>query len=217
MSLQSSYENEVAPSYSVHPKALVESRQIGQGTMIWAFAHIQKNAIIGNDCNICNQVFIENGVQIGSKVTIKNGVSLWSGLKVSNKVFIGPHAIFTNDLWPRSRRGDDRTNNQGEKFYPTILEEGCSIGAGAIIICNTIIGSYSMVAAGSVVSKSVLPHRLVIGNPARMKGIVCYCGQKLLDRHSLKNLPQNTSKLACNKCHKTVDLNKIKFYPEEIL
>lgn len=147
----------------VHPQALNESRQIGAGTRIWAFAHLLPGVVVGRDCNICDHVFIENDVVLGDRVTVKCGVQLWDGLRIGDDVFIGPNATFTNDPFPRSRRHLSR--------YPqTILEPGCSIGANATILPGLTIGRQAMIGAGAVVTQSVPPFAIVTGNPARITG-----------------------------------------------
>lgn len=152
--------------YFKHPEALVESTQIGRGTRIWAFAHVLPGAVIGEDCNICDHVFIENDVQVGSRVTIKCGVQLWDGLQVADDVFIGPNATFTNDRMPRSR--------QHLPEYPrTLIGRGASIGANATILPGLSIGTNAMVGAGAVVTRNVPANAVVVGNPAR---IVRYAG-----------------------------------------
>jgi UDP-2-acetamido-3-amino-2,3-dideoxy-glucuronate N-acetyltransferase len=151
--------------YFLHPNALCESTQIGTRTRIWAFAHILPGAVIGADCNICDQVFIENKVSIGDRVTIKCGVQIWDGISIQDDVFIGPNATFTNDRFPRSRTH--------LKEYPlTLVESGASIGANATILPGITIGTEAMVGAGAVVTRSVPPKAIVDGNPARIVGYV---------------------------------------------
>jgi acetyltransferase-like isoleucine patch superfamily enzyme len=144
----------------IHEKALVESKNIGDNTRIWAFVHVLPKAVIGDDCNICDHVFIENDVIIGNRVTVKCGVQLWDGLRVADDVFIGPNATFTNDLYPRSKRAF--------QLMVTQIREGATIGANATILPGVTIGSGAMVAAGSVVTKDVPSRALVVGNPARI-------------------------------------------------
>jgi UDP-2-acetamido-3-amino-2,3-dideoxy-glucuronate N-acetyltransferase len=149
------------PNYFKHPQALVESDQIGEGTRIWAFAHILPGAKIGADCNICDNIFIENDVLIGDRVTIKCGVQLWDGLRIEDDVFVGPNATFSNDPAPRS-------NQQPAEFSKTVLRRGASIGANATVLPGIIIGQHAMVGAGAVVTRSVPPFAVVVGNPARI-------------------------------------------------
>ena len=144
----------------IHRLADVATTDIGAGTRIWQFAVVFAKAQIGADCNICAHVLIEDDVVIGDRVTVKSGVQLWDGLRVGDDVFIGPNATFTNDMFPRSRQRPD-------KFQQTIIEDGASIGAGAVILPGLTIGAGALVAAGAVVTKSVAPRSLVRGNPAR--------------------------------------------------
>jgi len=161
--------------YFVHPTAVVEEGAIiGEGTRIWHFAHIRSGAKIGRNCNIGKDVYIDVGVEIGNNVKIQNCVSVYRGVKIEDDVFIGPHAVFTNDLYPRSFNTD-------WKVVPTLVKRGASIGANATIVCGVTIGEYAMVGAGSVVTRDVPPHGLVYGNPARLRGFVCVCGRRLED------------------------------------
>ena len=158
--------------YFAHPNALVESDDIGAKTRIWAFAHVLKNVIIGEDCNLCDYVFVESGVKIGNRVTIKNGISLWEGLVVEDDVFLGPNAVFTNDMFPRSKR-------HSGNFLSTLLKQGASVGANATILCGITLGRYCLIGAGSVVTKSVPDYALVTGNPAKFRYWVSKTGEKL--------------------------------------
>lgn len=151
--------------YFKHPQALVESDNIGDATRIWAFTHVLPGAVIGTDCNLCDQVFIENDVTIGNRVTIKCGVQVWDGITLEDDVFVGPNATFTNDNFPRSKV-------YPEKFNRTLVRHGASIGANATILSGITIGKYSMVGAGSVVTSDVPPYAIVVGNPARITGYV---------------------------------------------
>lgn len=152
-------------SYFKHPQALCETGTVGAGTRIWAFAHVLPGARIGADCNICDHVFIENDVRMGDRVTIKCGVQLWDGVDLGDDVFVGPNATFTNDLFPRSRQ-------RPAEYARTKVMDGASIGANATILAGTTIGAHSMVGAGAVVTRSVPPHAIVVGNPARIVGYV---------------------------------------------
>lgn len=158
--------------FFVHPNGVCESTKIGRGTRIWAFAHILPNAIIGEDCNICDHVFIENDVSIGNRVTIKSGTQLWDGITLEDDVFVGPNATFTNDLMPRSKK-------YPEIFLATTVCEGASIGANATILPGLRIGKHSMVGAGSVVTKDVPDFAIVTGNPARISGYVSTSSKNL--------------------------------------
>jgi UDP-2-acetamido-3-amino-2,3-dideoxy-glucuronate N-acetyltransferase len=146
-----------------HDMALVESKNVGAGTRIWAFAHILPGATIGENCNICDHTFIENDVVVGDNVTIKCGVQLWDGTRVEDDVFIGPNATFTNDPFPRS-------GQQPEKFPLTNVKRGASIGANATILPGVTIGQNAMVGAGAVVTKDVPAHGVVRGEAAHLAG-----------------------------------------------
>jgi acetyltransferase-like isoleucine patch superfamily enzyme len=146
--------------FFVHSHALCETTDVGQGTRIWAFAHVLPKAKIGKECNICDHVFIENDVTIGDRVTIKCGVQIWDGICLEDDVFVGPNATFTNDKHPRS------------KVYPsewpkTLVKKGASIGANATILPGLTIGENAMVGAGAVVTRDVPAGSTVIGNPAK--------------------------------------------------
>lgn len=147
--------------YFAHAKALVESSSIGDGSRIWAFAHVLPGAVIGSDCNICDHVFIENDVRVGNRVTVKCGVQLWDGIELEDDVFVGPNVTFTNDPFPRSRAWP-------EKFARTRVCRGASLGANATILPGLTIGPGAMVGAGSVVTRDVPPFAVVLGVPARV-------------------------------------------------
>lgn len=152
-------------AYFKHPQSVVESCHIGRKTRIWAFAHILPNARIGEDCNICDYVFIENDVIVGDRVTIKSGVQLWDGVVLEDDVFVGPNATFINDKFPRSKQ-------YPEEFARTVVREGASIGANATLLPGISIGVNAMIGAGAVVTKDVPPNAIVAGNPARIIGYV---------------------------------------------
>lgn len=162
------------PDVFCHRQALVESDEIGDGTRVWAFAHVMKGARVGRDCNIGDHAFIESGAVVGDRVTIKNQVQIWDKVVIGDDVFVGPGVVFTNDLVPRVkfRRGP------GE-WLPTVVSGGASIGANATIVCGTVIGRNAFIGAGSVVTTDVANHALVVGNPARWVGWVCECGLRL--------------------------------------
>ena len=165
----------------VHPSALVESTQIGSGTRIWAFSHILQGAAIGNHCNIGDHCFIEGGAQVGNCVTIKNGNEVWQGVTLKDGVFVGPKVVFTNDRYPRSPRLPYVAARYAtiDWLVPTVVEQGASLGAAAVIVAGVRIGAFATVAAGSVVTRDVAPHSLVCGVPARHRGWVCRCGMPL--------------------------------------
>ncbi|NYT60648.1 WxcM-like domain-containing protein [Alcaligenaceae bacterium] len=149
----------------VHERALCESPHVGTGTRVWAFAHVLPGARIGADCNICDHVFIENDVVLGDRVTVKCGVQIWDGIVVEDDVFIGPNVTFTNDVFPRSKQ-------YPASFAKTQVRKGASIGANATILPGITIGSAAMIGAGAVVTRSVPPNAIVVGNPAKIVGYV---------------------------------------------
>lgn len=155
--------SERAGSFFQHPAAIVETVAIGEGTRVWAFAHVLAGAVIGRDCNICDNVFVESGATVGDRVTVKCGVQLWSGVTIHDDVFIGPNATFTNDPFPRSRHHD-------RPLLSTVVEQGASIGANATVLPGVRIGRRAMVGAGAVVTADVPPNAIVVGNPARISG-----------------------------------------------
>src|SRR6266516_4512152 len=147
----------------VHEQGLCESEEIGPRTRIWAFAHVLKGARVGADCNVCDGVFIEGGAVVGDRVTVKCGVQLWDGVQLEDDVFVGPNATFTNDPLPRSRQWLDQ--------HPrTIVRSGASIGANATVLPGLEIGTGAVIGAGAVVTRSVPPHAVVTGSPARIQG-----------------------------------------------
>jgi UDP-2-acetamido-3-amino-2,3-dideoxy-glucuronate N-acetyltransferase len=156
----------------IHESSDVQSQSIGEGTCIWQFCVVFKGAVIGKSCNICAHVLIENDVTLGDEVTIKSGVQLWDGITIEDNVVIGPNATFTNDLAPRSK-------SKSWKLARTIVKKGASIGANATIVAGISIGEYSLIGAGSVVTKDIPPHTLWYGNPARQKGYVTMSGALL--------------------------------------
>lgn len=144
-----------------HPQALVESPSIGARTRVWAFSHVLPKAVVGADCNLCDHTFLENDVILGDRVTVKCGVQIWDGTRIEDDVFIGPNATFSNDRYPRSR--------QHLSEYPvTTVRKGASIGANATILPGINIGQHAMIGAGAVVTRSVPPFAVVVGNPARI-------------------------------------------------
>lgn len=159
------------PDYFVHPQALCESTAVGAGTRIWAFAHVLPGARIGADCNVCDHVFIENDVWLADRVTIKCGVQLWDGIRLESDVFVGPNATFSNDRFPRSRQ-------RPEAFARTVVRQGASIGANATLLPGITVGAQAMVGAGAVVTRSVPPKAIVVGNPAKIVGYVQTPGAK---------------------------------------
>lgn len=177
----------------IHPSAHVsDGAKIGDGTKVWINSQIRENSSIGEDCIISKDTYIDFDVVIGDRCKIQNGVSVYHGVVIEDDVFVGPNATFTNDFYPRAFSGDSW------KVYRTLIRRGASIGANATIVCGRTLGEYCMVGCGSVVTKDVPPHALVVGNPARISGYVCECGQKL----------DKTGK--CPQCGKQYDMQNLK-------
>jgi UDP-2-acetamido-3-amino-2,3-dideoxy-glucuronate N-acetyltransferase len=159
---------------NIHPTAIIETgASIGEGTNIWHFCHVMPKAIIGNNCIIAQNVFIDNNAIVGNRVKIQNNVSIYNRVQLQDDVFVGPSAVFTNVINPRS------FIERKQEFKPTLVKKGATIGANATILCGIIIGEYAMIGAGAVVTKDVLPYALLTGTPARQTGWVSEAGNTL--------------------------------------
>ncbi len=182
----------------VHKLALCESQTIGEGTFVWAFAHIMEGSRIGSNCVIGDHSFVETGAEIGNDVTVKNGVMIWDGINIKDGAFIGPGVIFTNDLYPRSPRFtkipgiSTRYSEKKNWLLPTIVSEGATLGARAVVGPGVNIGKYAMIGAGALVTSDVPAFSLVTGTPGKIVGAVCRCGLKLEDT--------NGGVVSCNSC-----------------
>lgn len=165
----------------IHPSSNVsEKAAIGDGSQIWLFCQIRDNARLGTGCILGKGVYVDNDVQIGNNVKIQNNVSVFVGVTIEDGVFVGPHVCFTNDKIPRAVNPDMSIKSAHDwKVTPTLVKAGAAIGANSTIVCGVTVGRWAMVAAGSVVSRDVPDHALVRGNPARVVGWVCACGQKI--------------------------------------
>jgi len=179
-----------------HPTAVISPDAcIGKGTRIWQFCTILRGAVIGDDCNLSQNVYVEGRTSIGNRVKIKNNVSIYEGITIDDDAFIGPSAVFTNVINPRSfwPRKDE--------FKATRVKKGATIGANATIICGVTIGEYAMIGAGSVVTRSVPDYALVYGNPAVQHGWVCYCGTSvaLSDVKNKYECPECKRQYSCDE------------------
>ncbi len=182
----------------IHPLAVVDDgANIGDGTKIWHFAHVRGSAKIGKNCNIGKDVYIDADVVIGNNVKIQNGVSVYHGVTIDDDVFCGPHMTFTNDMYPRAF-GDNW------EVFKTHVKRGASIGAHATIVCDTTLGEYCMIGSGAVVTKDVPTHGLVVGNPARLVGYVCKCGQPLKEEISRND---KILRMKCSKCGEEISIS----------
>lgn len=164
----------------IHDTALVEpGAQIGDGSKVWHYCHVRKNASIGSGCILGRGVFVDSGVKVGDHVKIQNYVSVYTGVVVEDGVFIGPHVCFTNDLWPRAVNPDMSLKSADDwEVTPTLIRSGAAVGANSTILCGITVGNWAMVGAGSVVVHDVPDHALVVGNPAHQIGYVCSCGRR---------------------------------------
>lgn len=162
------------PEYYAHESSIIANdAEIGIDTRIWQFCNIMSGSKIGDHCNIGQGVYVESGVVLGNRVKVKNNVALYKGVICEDCVFLGPNCVFTNVINPRS------FVERKAEFKETIIKKGASIGANATIICGHTIGQYAMIGAGTVVTKDVPDHALVVGNPGKLIGYVCECGETL--------------------------------------
>lgn len=177
---------------NVHPTAIVEDgAHIGVGTRVWHHAHVRRGASVGEGCNLGKNVYIDDGAVVGDRVKVQNNVSVYAGVQLGDEVFVGPSAVFTNDRVPRAT---------GEwTLTPTVVGRGASIGANATVVAGIEIGACAVVGAGAVVVRSVAPHEVVVGNPARRIGWVCRCG-------AVRVREGTGSRLECPACDTRLDI-----------
>lgn len=183
----------------IHPTAEVESgATIGSNAQIWHFTHVRAGAIIGSNCILGHSVYIDSGVVVGENVKLQNRVSVYRGVTIEDGVFVGPHATFTNDKYPRAITPEGSLATDSDwTASTTLVKHGASIGAGAIILPGVTIGRWAMVAAGAVVSRDIPDHGLATGVPAVPVGYVCHCG---------KPMREESTHWTCDSCSKTFDL-----------
>jgi len=165
----------------IHSTATVDPKAaIGDNTRVWHWTQIREDVIIGSESIIGKGCYFDAGVKVGSRVKIQSNVSVFRGVTIEDGVFVGPHACFTNDKTPRAINPDGTLKGLEDwTVTPTLVRYGASIGANATIVCGITIGRFAMVAAGSVVTRSIPDYGLVMGNPARLVGYVCPCGVRL--------------------------------------
>ena len=201
----------IDPTARVHASAELEAGvSVGPRTSVWNRAVLRSGASLGAECVIGRDAFIDEGVRLGDRVKVQNGALIYHGVTVGNGVFIGPGAILTNDRFPRAvtatgelARGDDWT------VSPIELRDGCSIGAGAVVVAGLTVGRFATVGAGSVVTHDVPDYALVAGNPARRLGWVCACGARLADATGANAapIPSADASLGCPKCGRHFSFN----------
>ena len=195
----------------IHETADVsKDAKIGNNTKIWHQSQVRENAEIGENCIISKNVYICAGVKIGNNVKIQNNVSVYQGVNIKDGVFVGPHVCFTNDLLPRAINLDGSLKTSCTfdecdwKVSSTVVNYGASIGANSTVVCGVNIGKFALIGAGSVVTKNVPDHGLVFGNPARLKGFVCACANKL----ELKEEKETNCIMHCEKCDNNYEIKK---------
>ncbi len=190
----------------IHPTADVSDKaEIGEGTSVWHHAQIRESAKIGRHCVIGKGVYVDTGVATGDNVKIQNYASVFHGVTLEDGVFVGPHACFTNDMYPRAVNPDGSLKSaENWVLGQTFVGRGAALGANATIVCGITIGQWAMVGAGSVVTRSVPDFGLVLGNPARLRGFVCRCGARLPLPPPEQLGPMDDIEVTCPKCHDTV-------------
>jgi len=201
----------IDPTARVHASAELEADvAVGPRSSVWNRAVLRNGAQLGADCIIGRDAFIDEGVRLGDRVKVQNGALIYRGVTVGSGVFIGPGAILTNDRYPRAitasgelARGDDWT------LSPIELADGCSIGAGAVVVAGTRIGRFATVGAGAIVTRDVPDYALVAGNPARRLGWVCACGARLLGPGGVgaDPDPEPGAHMSCRRCDRAFVFN----------
>jgi UDP-2-acetamido-3-amino-2,3-dideoxy-glucuronate N-acetyltransferase len=189
-------------TYYAHPTAVIdEGAQIGAGSKIWHFCHVMPGAVIGGSCNLGQNVFVANKVRLGRGCKVQNNVSLYEGVICEEEVFIGPSAVFTNVVNPRS------SVVRKHQYQETYLGRGVTIGANATIICGVRLGAYAFVGAGAVLTDSIPAYALVVGNPARQIGWMSAHGQRLeFDAHGVAVCPESGQRYHLDSNKQTVTL-----------
>ena len=158
----------------IHETAIVdEPCHIGAGTRVWHFCHLMPGCRIGRDCSLGQNVFVASGVILGNHVKVQNNVSIYEGVEVEDDVFLGPSMVFTNVSTPRAHV------SRKDSYQTTLVKRGATIGANATVVCGHTIGEYAFVGAGTVVTRDIAPHALVVGSPAKQLGWMCRCGERL--------------------------------------
>ena len=194
--------------YFVHPTADVSPQaHVGQGAKIWQHCQVREGVVLGRNCILSKGVYIDSGVQVGNNVKIQNGISVYHGVTLEDGVFCGPHCVFTNDRQPRAVNPDGSLKSTDDWVVSeTLVQAGASIGAHATIVCGVTIGRWAMIGAGAVVTRTVPDYGLVYGNPARLQGFVCPCGEKLVEAAGGRNAGPNSVPMICPKCQTKISI-----------
>jgi acetyltransferase-like isoleucine patch superfamily enzyme len=192
----------IDPTARIHPTADIEPDVvIGARTAIWHRAQVRAGARIGAECIIGRDAFIDEGVLLGDRVKVQNLALVYHGVTVEDGVFIGPNAILTNDRFPRAITATGELARADDwEVSKVTLRHGCSIGAGAVVVAGADVGRFAMVGAGSVVTRDVVEHALVAGNPARRIGWVCACSRRLADAGGVPVGPDHDGDARCPAC-----------------
>lgn len=190
----------------IHPTAEVSDKaQIGEGSSVWHHAQVREGVKIGSNCIIGKGVYVDAGVPIGDNVKIQNYVSVYHGVALEDGVFVGPHVCFTNDMRPRAVNPDGSLKAADDwVLSETRIKKGAALGANSTIRCGITVGEWGMVGSGSVVTKDVPAHGLAYGNPARLHGFVCACGE-IADKDGQNG---EAVTLKCPKCGLTFEVSK---------
>jgi len=196
----------------IHATAEVsDGAEIGPGTSIWNQCQVRENVYIGSGCILSKDVYVDAGVRIGNNVKVQNGISLYHGVTLEDGVFCGPHCVFTNDRQPRAINPDGTRKAADDwTLSETIVKMGAAIGASAVIVCGVTIGRWAMIGSGAVVTHSVPDYGLVYGNPARLRGFVCHCGEKLA-LTSGASATTDPVPMTCPKCGASILIPQIDY------
>lgn len=199
-------------SVFIHPTADVSPQAtIGEGAKVWQHCQVREGASIGRQTILSKGVYIDAGVRIGNNVKIQNGVSIYHGVTLEDGVFCGPHCVFTNDKQPRAINPDGTLKSPRDWVVSqTLVRTGAAIGAHATIVCGVTIGCWAMIGAGAVVTHDVPDHGLAYGNPARLRGFVCYCGARL----RAEGQPEGADEIlmVCPRCHRHIQVPEIQYH-----
>jgi acetyltransferase-like isoleucine patch superfamily enzyme len=191
-------------SVRIHATAEVSPQaNIGEGSSIWHHVQVREQVSIGRGCILGKGVYVDAGVNIGDNVKIQNYVSIYHGVTIAEGVFVGPHVCFTNDLRPRAINPDGTLKSAEDWVLAnTLVKRGASLGANSTIVCGVTIGEWAMIGAGSVVTRDVPDYGLARGNPARLRGFVCPCGQRL----GMQEIHQQVVLLGCTACARQITI-----------